>query len=41
LYVQAQNMITWTDYEGGDPETANLRSLAPLRMITGGIFITL
>jgi TonB-linked SusC/RagA family outer membrane protein len=41
LYVQAQNSWAWSNYLGGDPETTNLRTLPPLKMITGGIQITL
>jgi TonB-linked SusC/RagA family outer membrane protein len=39
LYIQAQNLITFTGYKGADPETQNILVLPPLRTITGGINI--
>lgn len=39
VYVNGQNLLTITDYEGLDPETRGL-SLPPLRMITTGIQLT-
>jgi len=40
IYLQGQNLLTITNYQGLDPETG-LRTLPPLRLITGGIRITL
>ncbi|MBO9571485.1 MAG: SusC/RagA family TonB-linked outer membrane protein, partial [Chitinophagaceae bacterium] len=37
LYTQAQNLITFTNYPGLDPEVRNSSSLPPLRIITAGI----
>lgn len=37
LYLQAQNLFTFTNYKGTDPETQITYRLAPLRMITAGI----
>lgn len=39
VYLQAQNLFTFTKYPGLDPEIAGL-SLPPMRMITGGLQIT-
>lgn len=39
VFIQAQNLITITDYKGLDPETGS-SSLPPLRVITGGIHLT-
>ena len=36
LYIQGQNLLTFTPYEGLDPETQGL-TLPPLRMVTTGI----
>lgn len=36
IYIQCQNLMTITKYQGMDPETGGL-GLPPLRMITGGI----
>lgn len=41
LYIQGQNIFTSTHYKGLDPETQSYTRLPPLRMITGGIQITL
>ncbi|MBS1781013.1 MAG: SusC/RagA family TonB-linked outer membrane protein [Bacteroidetes bacterium] len=41
LYIQAQNLLTITDYKGFDPETGFSSSLPPLRIISGGFKITL
>jgi len=41
LYVQGQNLLTFTNYKGGDPETQSGNVLPPLRLITAGIQITL
>ncbi|MDN5217341.1 SusC/RagA family TonB-linked outer membrane protein [Fulvivirgaceae bacterium BMA12] len=35
--IQGQNLLTFTDYYGFDPETANANVLPPLRIVTGGI----
>jgi len=40
LYIQGQNLLTITNYQGLDPETGQT-TLPPLRLITGGIRITL
>ncbi|MCK9305272.1 MAG: TonB-dependent receptor, partial [Bacteroidales bacterium] len=40
LYIQGQNLLTITNYQGLDPETGKT-TLPPLRLITGGIRITL
>jgi TonB-linked SusC/RagA family outer membrane protein len=37
IYAQAQNLLTFTPYKGLDPETQNINSLPPLRVITIGI----
>lgn len=41
IYVQAQNLLTVTHYQGLDPETASISSLPPLRVITAGIQVGL
>ncbi|MBO9572059.1 MAG: hypothetical protein J7497_07600, partial [Chitinophagaceae bacterium] len=41
LYVQAQNLLTITDYKGLDPETQSATALPLLRTIVGGIQIAL
>jgi hypothetical protein len=40
VYIQAQNLLTITGYKGLDPETQGL-TLPPLRMITGGVRVSL
>jgi hypothetical protein len=40
-YIQAQNLLTITNYLGFDPENQNGTTLPPLRMITAGIKITI
>ncbi len=40
LYIQGQNLWTISSYQGLDPETGT-KTLPPLRLITGGIRITL
>lgn len=40
LFVEAQNLLTITDFEGLDPEVIGT-NLAPLRFVTGGIQLTL
>jgi TonB-linked SusC/RagA family outer membrane protein len=37
LYMQGQNLYSWTKYKGLDPETKSTTSLPPLRVITFGI----
>jgi TonB-linked SusC/RagA family outer membrane protein len=37
IYLQAQNLLTITNYKGADPETQNFYILPPLRSIVGGI----
>jgi TonB-linked SusC/RagA family outer membrane protein len=37
LYVNGQNLLTFTPYKGGDPETQNYLRLPPLRTMAGGI----
>ncbi|GAA3929236.1 TonB-dependent receptor [Chitinophaga oryziterrae] len=41
IYIQAQNLLTFTNFIGSDPETAGLGALPPLRIITVGLQITL
>ncbi len=41
IYIQGQNVLTFTKYKGLDPETQFSQSLPPLRMLTAGIHITL
>jgi len=41
FYLMAQNIATFTNYIGADPENQNLYVLPPLRTITAGIQITL
>jgi hypothetical protein len=38
-FVQGQNLITFTNYKGLDPETRTITAAPPLRMITAGIQI--
>jgi hypothetical protein len=39
VYVQTQNLVTFTGYKGADPETQV--ALPPLTIITTGIQLTL
>jgi TonB-dependent starch-binding outer membrane protein SusC len=39
IFIQGQNLLTLTDYEGLDPE-AQVTSLPPLKTLTGGIHLT-
>lgn len=39
LYVQGQNLLTFTDYVGLDPESTGILNLPPLRVITFGVQI--
>lgn len=41
IYVLGQNLLTITKYEGADPETQNLITLPPLRILTAGIQVNL
>ncbi len=41
LYFQGQNLLTFTNYTGMDPETLSLNSLPPLRMLTFGVQVSL
>jgi hypothetical protein len=41
IYLQGENLITITNYQGFDPETQRLSSLPPLRTITAGINFSL
>jgi TonB-linked SusC/RagA family outer membrane protein len=40
FYLQGQNLLTWTNYKGGDPETRSAFSLPPLKIVTAGVQIT-
>ncbi|MFL5786820.1 MAG: SusC/RagA family TonB-linked outer membrane protein, partial [Flavisolibacter sp.] len=40
IFVQGQNLATFTNYVGTDPESQNLYSLPPLKTYVGGIQIT-
>ena len=40
IYLQGQNLLTITDFNGLDPET-QFPTLPPIRMFTGGLQITL
>ncbi|WP_158643744.1 SusC/RagA family TonB-linked outer membrane protein [Pseudobacter ginsenosidimutans] len=37
VYVQGQNLLTFTSYKISDPETMNLSSMPPIRLITVGV----
>jgi TonB-linked SusC/RagA family outer membrane protein len=41
LYVHGQNLLTFSDFQGLDPETRSINSLPPLRVITIGVQATL
>lgn len=41
VYFSAQNLFTLTNYQGNDPETANMLTLPPLKTITAGIQVVL
>ena len=41
LYMHCQNLLTITKYKGMDPETQNVFSLPPLRVLTVGVQINL
>ncbi|MBC9909439.1 SusC/RagA family TonB-linked outer membrane protein [Chitinophaga varians] len=36
VYVQGQNLLTFTRYKAGDPETMSFSSMPPMRMLTAG-----
>jgi len=40
VYLQGQNLLTFTNYRGGDPETRSAFILPPLKIVTGGIQVT-
>jgi TonB-linked SusC/RagA family outer membrane protein len=40
LFMQGQNVLTFTKYASGDPEARNNNYLPPLRMFTGGVKLT-
>jgi TonB-linked SusC/RagA family outer membrane protein len=40
VYVQGQNLLTFTDYIGFDPENASPLALPPLRSVAAGIQVT-
>lgn len=40
LFVQVQNLLTITSYEGPDPENQSVSAIPPLRMINTGIRLT-
>lgn len=40
LYIQAQNLLTFSPYTGLDPEVQSIGSLPPLRVLTAGIQAT-
>lgn len=40
LYLQGQNLLTSTNYKGGDPETRSASTLPPLKMLTAGVQLT-
>lgn len=41
LYLQGQNLFTWSNYFGADPETMSQGALPPLRVYTVGIQLSL
>lgn len=40
IFVRGQNLLTFSNYGGLDPENAGSNSLPPLRVIAGGIHLT-
>ena len=40
IYAQAQNLLTFTNYEGPDPETEIYNNLPPLKMFSTGVEFT-
>ena len=41
FYAQGQNLVTWTNYKGLDPETMRYRNLPPLKTWAIGTRFTL
>lgn len=41
LFVRGENLLTWTKYNGLDPENLNGAVLPPLRVLTGGVTVSL
>ncbi|WP_052273344.1 SusC/RagA family TonB-linked outer membrane protein [Flavihumibacter solisilvae] len=41
LYCLGQNLLTWTNYTGVDPESLSFRNIPPLKVFTVGCKITL
>ncbi len=41
VYLQGQNLLTFTQYEGADPEIMSVSTLPPLRVITAGFSFSL
>lgn len=41
FFIQGQNLLTVTKFDGTDPESSDASKLPPLRMLTGGFNITL
>jgi hypothetical protein len=40
LFLQGQNVLTFTKYASGDPEARNNNYLPPLRVFSGGVKLT-
>ena len=40
LFIEGQNLLTFTSFKGADPEFLTSGFLAPLRIITGGLQVT-
>lgn len=40
IYVQGQNLLTFTNFQGGDPETKGTGTLPPLKVYTIGLQLT-
>ncbi|WP_172623135.1 SusC/RagA family TonB-linked outer membrane protein [Flavisolibacter ginsenosidimutans] len=40
LYLQGQNLLTFTGYKGADPENQNLLTLPPLKTLVAGLTFT-
>lgn len=40
IFLQGQNLFTWTAYQGMDPESQNVSFLPPLRTVAAGIQLT-
>jgi len=41
VYLQGQNLLTFTNFKGADPENQNFTVLPPLKVITAGIQVSL